>query len=65
MRAIAHVLDKGGQCIVLVPEISLTAQVIDLFRSRFGDRVAILHSALSPGERFDETLFSVSACRSW
>jgi primosomal protein N' (replication factor Y) len=54
MRAIAHVLDKGGQCIVLVPEISLTAQVIDLFRSRFGDRVAILHSALSPGERFDE-----------
>lgn len=53
-RAIAHVLDKGRQCIVLVPEISLTAQVIDLFRSRFGDRVAILHSALSAGERFDE-----------
>ncbi len=39
---------------MLVPEISLTVQVIDIFRGRFGDRVAILHSALGAGERFDE-----------
>ena len=40
--------------IVLVPEISLTPQMVGRFRSRFGDRLALLHSALSPGERFDE-----------
>ena len=40
--------------IVLVPEISLTPQMVGRFRARFGDRLALLHSALSPGERFDE-----------
>jgi primosomal protein N' (replication factor Y) len=54
LRVIADVLARGKQAIVLVPEISLTVQTIEIFRQRFGDRVAILHSALSPGERFDE-----------
>mgnify|MGYP000939967603 CR=1 FL=1 len=54
LRVIADVLERGKQVIVLVPEISLTVQTIEIFRNRFGDRVAILHSALSPGERFDE-----------
>ena len=39
---------------MLVPEISLTPQVTDRFISRFGDRVAILHSGLSNGEKYDE-----------
>lgn len=54
LQALAQVLDQGRQCIVLVPEISLTAQTIDIFRHRFGDRVAVLHSALAAGERYDE-----------
>lgn len=54
LQAIAHVLSKGRRCIVLVPEIALTAQTIDIFRSRFGDRVAVLHSGLATGERYDE-----------
>ncbi|HUP01051.1 MAG TPA: primosomal protein N' [Gemmatimonadota bacterium] len=43
----------GGRAIMLVPEISLTALAVSRFRARFGDRVAVLHSALSQGERFD------------
>ena len=39
---------------VLVPEISLTAQTVGRFRSRFGEQVAVLHSKLSLGERFDQ-----------
>ncbi|NUP98576.1 MAG: primosomal protein N' [Armatimonadetes bacterium] len=54
LQVIADVLEAGRQVIVLVPEISLTVQTIDIFRGRFGERVAILHSALNPGERFDE-----------
>ena len=54
MQAISHALSAGGTAIVLVPEISLTPQTVDRFRGRFGDRVAVLHSRLSPGERFDE-----------
>ncbi|HAZ63986.1 MAG TPA: primosomal protein N' [Armatimonadetes bacterium] len=54
LRVIADVLERGQQVIVLVPEISLTVQTIEIFRRRFGDRVAILHSALGAGERFDE-----------
>jgi len=53
-RAAAWVVAQGGQVIVLVPEISLSAQLLALLQGRFGDRVALLHSALSPGERFDE-----------
>ena len=40
--------------IVLVPEISLTPQMVDRFLARFGNQVAVLHSKLSIGERFDE-----------
>ena len=54
MQAISHALSLGGQAIVLVPEISLTPQAMQRFRSRFGERVAVLHSRLSYGERYDE-----------
>ncbi|MCL1890832.1 MAG: primosomal protein N' [Coriobacteriia bacterium] len=54
LRAIKQVLDKGGSAVVLVPEISLTPQTVARFRSRFGTTVAVLHSRLSAGERFDQ-----------
>jgi len=54
LQAIAHVLARGGGAIVLVPEIALTPQTVQRFAGRFGGRVAVLHSALSEGERFDE-----------
>ncbi len=54
LRVIENGLKRGKGAIVLVPEISLTPQLLNRFRSRFGDKVAALHSALSDGERFDE-----------
>jgi primosomal protein N' (replication factor Y) len=54
LRAIESVLDRDRQAIVLMPEISLTAQALGIYRARFGDQVAILHSRLSVGERWDE-----------
>ena len=54
LRAIEQVLDGGGSAAVLVPEISLTPQTVGRFRSRFGAEVAVLHSRLSPGERYDQ-----------
>jgi len=54
LRAVQQVLELGKQAIVLVPEISLTPQTVGRFKSRFGDQVAILHSRLSLGERYDE-----------
>ena len=54
LQAIAHGLEHGKGAIVLVPEISLTPQTIERFQSRFGDRIAVLHSHLSDGERHDE-----------
>ncbi|MBO5215740.1 MAG: primosomal protein N' [Clostridia bacterium] len=54
MHSISAVLERGKSAIMLVPEISLTPQVLRVFRSRFGDNVALLHSGLSAGERFDE-----------
>ena len=48
------VLVRGRSAIVLVPEIALTPQTVDRFRAVFGDQVAVLHSALSDGERLDE-----------
>lgn len=54
LRAIEKVLESGAGAIVLVPEISLTPQTTDRFRARFGDSVAVLHSHLSDGERYDE-----------
>ena len=54
LQAIAKELESGRGAIVLVPEISLTPQTVSRFASRFGDMVAVLHSALSNGERYDE-----------
>ena len=53
MKIIDHTLDKGESVIMLLPEISLTPQSLSIFCSRYGDRVAIMHSGLSAGERFD------------
>ena len=53
MDLLEAVLTSGRGGIVLVPEISLTPQAVSRFRGRFGDRVAVLHSGLSRGERFD------------
>jgi len=61
--AIKHALDLGLQSIVLVPEISLTPQTVDRFRSRFGEQVALLHSRLSPGERYDQWRLIKSGAR--
>ena len=54
MSVIEEVIKNGKTAIMLVPEISLTPQVLANFKSRFGEEVAILHSGLSAGERFDE-----------
>ena len=54
MNVISKALARGKNAIMLVPEISLTPQVLASFKARFGDDVAILHSGLSTGERFDE-----------
>lgn len=54
LNCIERTLKTGKTAIMLVPEISLTPQVMRIFRSRFGDEVALLHSGLSDGERFDE-----------
>lgn len=56
IASINEALKKGKTAILLVPEISLTPQVLSHLKSRFGDLVAILHSGLSAGERFDEWL---------
>lgn len=54
LRVIEDIIEQGKQAIVLVPEIVLTSQTMSRFGSRFGERVSVLHSALSPGERFDQ-----------
>lgn len=54
LQVIERVLAQGRTAIMLVPEISLTPQVTDRFIARFGDKVAILHSSLSGGEKYDE-----------
>jgi primosomal protein N' (replication factor Y) len=55
LDAVARTLALGRNALILLPEIGLTAQVLDLFKARFGaDEVAVLHSALSLGERHDE-----------
>lgn len=54
MNLIDRVLEDGRQVIVLVPEISLTPQMMSLFLERYGHRVAVLHSSLAIGERMDE-----------
>lgn len=54
LKAIDHVLEQGKNVIVLVPEIALTPQTMSIFYNRYGDQVAVFHSALSLGERSDE-----------
>ncbi len=54
MQLIEHVIMAGKQAIVLVPEISLTPQIMERFISRFGKRVSVTHSRLSLGERLDQ-----------
>ena len=54
LHAIRACIERGQQAIVLVPEISLTPQTVGRFSDRFGERIAVLHSRLSVGERFDE-----------
>lgn len=54
IRLIEKVLKQSREAILLVPEISLTPQVVDIFKKHFGKTIAILHSALSSGERYDE-----------
>ncbi|MGI2292940.1 primosomal protein N' [Paenibacillus sp. GXUN7292] len=54
LQAIQYCLERHQQAIVLVPEISLTPQMVERFKGRFGDEVAVLHSRLSSGERYDE-----------
>ena len=54
MHIIEEILKDQKEAIVLVPEISLTPQIVTLFRNRFGNKIAILHSRLSNGEKYDE-----------
>ncbi len=54
LQLIQYCFKTGKEAIVLVPEISLTPQMVDRFKGRFGSEVAVLHSRLSLGERFDQ-----------
>lgn len=54
IKLIEQVIKRGKEAILLVPEISLTPQVVNIFKKHFGKVVAILHSALSDGEKYDE-----------
>jgi primosomal protein N' (replication factor Y) (superfamily II helicase) len=54
LQSIQDVIEKGREAIVLVPEIALTPQMVNRFKGRFGDLVAVMHSGLSAGEKYDE-----------
>ncbi|MUG44872.1 primosomal protein N' [Paenibacillus woosongensis] len=54
LQTIERCISQGRQAIVLVPEISLTPQMVERFKGRFGSKVAVMHSRLSTGERYDE-----------
>ncbi|HDV0834270.1 primosomal protein N' [Enterococcus faecalis] len=54
LQVIVEVLNQGKTAIMLVPEISLTPQMVQRFKSRFGEHVAVMHSGLSQGEKYDE-----------
>lgn len=54
MRSIQHAVDNNKSALVLVPEISLTPQMVSRFLARFGERIAVFHSRLSQGERYDQ-----------
>ena len=54
LELIEEYISKGKDSIMLVPEISLTPQMVSRFKNRFGDNIAVLHSSLSEGEKYDE-----------
>lgn len=54
LALIEEMIERGKQCIVLIPEIALTYQTLLRFYKRFGDRVSVMNSSLSQGERFDQ-----------
>lgn len=54
LQAIENCIENGKKAIMLVPEISLTPQMVSRFSARFGERIAVFHSGLSMGERYDE-----------
>lgn len=54
LQSIQRCMNQGRQAVVLVPEISLTPQMVERFKGRFGSGVAVMHSRLSTGERYDE-----------
>ena len=54
LQSIQDVIEKGREAIVLVPEIALTPQMVNRFKGRFGNLVAVMHSGLSAGEKYDE-----------
>ena len=54
MRLIGEMIARGRQAIVLIPEIALTYQTLLRFYQRFGDRVSVMNSTLSPGEKYDQ-----------
>lgn len=56
MQLVSEMIEKGRDSIILVPEISLTPQMVERFKGRFGKDIAVFHSKLSEGERFDEWL---------
>lgn len=54
LQMVEEVINQGKEAIILVPEISLTPQTIERFKGRFDERIAIIHSGLTPSERFDQ-----------
>ncbi|MFU0823937.1 primosomal protein N' [Clostridium sp.] len=56
MNMVQHMINQNKECIILVPEISLTPQMVERFKGRFGNDIAVFHSRLSDGERYDEWL---------
>lgn len=56
MNLVSRMIEEGKDSIILVPEISLTPQMVERFKGRFGKDIAVFHSKLSEGERFDEWL---------
>jgi len=64
IEAIRHCVDAGKSAIVLVPEIALTPQIVRRFKTHFADRALVVHSRMSPGERYDVWRLAVSgACK--
>lgn len=56
MNMVKNMISQNKECVILVPEISLTPQMVERFKGRFGKDIAVFHSKLSDGERYDEWL---------